>query len=61
MNERIFTLIKLRNTARSVDVDKQDLPSIPERFDNKWIVGAGSSGNGRHASMLHDNLNKHKG
>jgi hypothetical protein len=61
MNECILALIKLRHAARSVNVDKQDLPSIPKRLDNEWIMGAGSSGNGRHASMLHGNLNKHKG
>ncbi len=40
MNERIFTLIKLRHSVGSVSFDKQDLPSIPEGFDDKGVLGA---------------------
>lgn len=61
MNERIFTLMKLRHTVRPVRLDKQNLPSILKGFDDKGVLSAGSSGNDGHASMLHDNLNEHKG
>lgn len=61
MNERIFTLIKLRHSVGSVSFDKQDLPLIPERFDDKGVLGASSFVDDGHASMLHDNLNDYKG
>lgn len=61
MNKRFFTLMKLRHTVRPVCLDKQDLPSIPQGFDDKRVLGAGSACDDGHASMLHDNLNDYKG
>ena len=61
MTERLFTLIKLRNAARRVHADEQNLPSIPEGFDDKGIVGASAPRRTcGHAAMVQEKLNECK-
>lgn len=62
MTERLFTLIKLRHAARGVRSDEKNLPSIPEGFDDKGIVGAGAPWRTcGHEAMVQENLNECKG
>ena len=62
MTERLFTLMKLRHTARGVRSDEQNLPSIPVGFDDKGIVGAcAPRRTGGHGAMVQKKLNECKG
>ena len=62
MTESIFTLIKLRNAARRVRANEQNLPSIPKGFDDKGIVGAGAPRRtGGHETIVQEKLNECKG
>lgn len=61
MTERLFTLMKLRNATRRVRSHEQNLPSIPEGFDDKGIVGASAPRRtGGHAAMVQEKLNECK-
>ena len=61
MTERLFTLIKLRNAARRVHADEQNLPSIPQGFDDKRVLGTSAFCEGLgHAAMVQDKLNECK-
>ncbi len=61
MTESLFTLIKLRNAARRVRADKQNLPSILEGFDDERVLCAGAlDGNFGHAPMVQEKLNECK-
>ena len=61
MNERLFTLIKLRNAERAIRANEQNLPSIPQGFDNKRVLGASAFCEGLgHTPMVQDKLNECK-